>query len=298
MDKKELQKKKPKPLQELTLLDRFLFDTAMERPEVCQNVLSIILSEKEISGIKVGISEKTIEPFYDTRAIRLDLLAFDDEDVVYDAEAQKNNKGRKMTCRRSRFYQALVDVNLMEPGDDDFRKLNDTYIIFICPFDVFGHKKYRYTFRMKCDEVSNLEMNDGAVRIFLNTHGKNNDEVSEELIEFLHYAENSTMNPENIQSPRVKQLAKQVDSIKSDQEVGVKYMRQWEELLDARRDERKLTKIEQIRVNLEEDCDLGIMAKFLNENPENVKMIRNVISVHPEADDEEILKLVRDRWIE
>ena len=34
MSEKELQKKKPKPLQELTLLDRFLFDTAMERPEI------------------------------------------------------------------------------------------------------------------------------------------------------------------------------------------------------------------------------------------------------------------------
>lgn len=91
---------------------------------------------------------------------------------MYDTEAQKKNKGRKSTCRRSRFYQALVDVNLMKPGEDDFRKLNDTYIIFICPFDLFGHKKYKYTFRMKCDEVAGLEMDDGAVRIFLNTRGK------------------------------------------------------------------------------------------------------------------------------
>ena len=91
---------------------------------------------------------------------------------MYDKKKKKKNKGRKSTCRRSRFYQALVDVNLMKPGEDDFRKLNDTYIIFICPFDLFGHKKYKYTFRMKCDEVAGLEMDDGAVRIFLNTHGK------------------------------------------------------------------------------------------------------------------------------
>lgn len=58
MSEKELQKKKPKPLQELTLLDRFLFDTAMERPEICQNVLSIIFNDKDVSNIKVGISEK------------------------------------------------------------------------------------------------------------------------------------------------------------------------------------------------------------------------------------------------
>ena len=58
MSEKELQKKKPKPIQEITLLDRFLFDTAMERPEICQNVLSIIFNDKDVSNIKVGISEK------------------------------------------------------------------------------------------------------------------------------------------------------------------------------------------------------------------------------------------------
>ena len=46
MTKKELQKKCPKPLQELTLLDRFLFDTAMGDPQICQNVLGIILNEQ------------------------------------------------------------------------------------------------------------------------------------------------------------------------------------------------------------------------------------------------------------
>lgn len=46
MNKNEMQKKAPKPLQELTLLDRFLFDTAMSNPEICQNILSIILNEK------------------------------------------------------------------------------------------------------------------------------------------------------------------------------------------------------------------------------------------------------------
>ena len=99
MNKKEMQKKCPKPLQELTLLDRFLFDTAMANPEICQNVLSIILNERNISNVTIGIAEKTLEPFYDSRAVRLDLLAFDDMDTVYDAEAQKENKGRRATCR-------------------------------------------------------------------------------------------------------------------------------------------------------------------------------------------------------
>ena len=223
MTEKEMQKKYPKPLQDLTLLDRFLFDTAMADPEICQNVLSIILNERNVSHVTIGIAEKALEPFYDSRSVRLDLLAFDEADTVYDAEAQQENKGRRVTCRRSRVYQAYIDVNLLKPGEINFGKLNDTYVIFICPFDLFGYKKYRYTFRMTCDEVPGMAMDDGAVRIFLNTHGENDDEVPRELVEFLHYVENSNDNTNEIMSPRVRQLAKKVDDIKSSQEVSVKF---------------------------------------------------------------------------
>ena len=66
----------------------------------------------------------------------------------------------------------------MEPGDLNFGRMNDVYIIFIAPFDLFGEKKYMYTFRMTCDEVPGMALNDGAVRIFLNTDVENDDEVS------------------------------------------------------------------------------------------------------------------------
>ena len=53
-----------------------------------------------------------------------------------------------------------------------------------------GTNGYRYTFRMICDEVPGLSMDDGAVRIFLHTHGKNDDEMSLGPVEFLYYVEN------------------------------------------------------------------------------------------------------------
>ena len=298
MTEKEMQKKYPKPLQDLTLLDRFLFDTAMADPEICQNVLSIILNERNVSHVTIGIAEKALEPFYDSRSVRLDLLAFDEADTVYDAEAQQENKGRRVTCRRSRVYQAYIDVNLLKPGEINFGKLNDTYVIFICPFDLFGYKKYRYTFRMTCDEVPGMAMDDGAVRIFLNTHGENDDEVPRELVEFLHYVENSNDNTNEIMSPRVRQLAKKVDDIKSSQEVSVKYMRMWEELVDAKKEGKKLTKIELVRANLKNNCELAQLSRFLREKLENIELINSAICENPELDDEEILELIKDRWVE
>ena len=57
------------------------------------------------------------------------------------------------------------------------------------PFDLFGYGLYRYTFQMKCEEVPELKLDDGATRIFLNTRGKHPELVSPELIEFLKYME-------------------------------------------------------------------------------------------------------------
>ena len=247
MKNKKSEQTKRKPLKELTLLDRFLFDTAMSDPEICRNILSIIFNDRDISNICLGVSEKTQEPYYDSRAVRLDLLAFDEKDVVYDAEAQKENTGNRHLRRRSRLYQSHIDVNLLEPGERDFGKLNDVYVIFIAPFDLFGQEKYMYTFRLICDEVSGMPLNDGAVRIFLNTHGKNDSEVSPELVEFLHYVERTADYDGEIQNSRVRKLADQIEMLKSNQEVGVKYMRLWEELDDARIEGREEERLSSIR---------------------------------------------------
>ena len=130
MNEPKMRKKMPKPLNELTLLDRFLFNESMSDPEIFRETLSIIIKDRTIAPIRFGISEKTLEPRYDSRAVRLDLLAMDENDVVYDAEAQQQNKGFDFLCRRSRFYQSQIDVSLLKPGDFNFGALNDTYIIF------------------------------------------------------------------------------------------------------------------------------------------------------------------------
>lgn len=64
----------------------------------------------------------------------------------------------------------------------------------IAPFDLFGQKKYMYTFQMVCKEDPSIALNDGATRIFLNTHGTNPEDVSPELVELLHYIENTTQD--------------------------------------------------------------------------------------------------------
>ena len=83
----------------------------------------------------------------------------------------------------------MLDSSLLVPGEQSYNALNDTYIIMIMPFDLFGKGRYQYTIKAFCEEDKEIQMQDGATRIFLNTHGKNKEEVRPELIEFLNYVE-------------------------------------------------------------------------------------------------------------
>lgn len=83
---------------------------------------------------------------------------------------------------------------------------------------------------MKCNEDPEMKLGDGTVRIFLNTHGSNEEEVSPELIELLHYMEytdNEFCN--KAVSESLKKLGRRVEAIKSSEEVSVRYMQEWEE---------------------------------------------------------------------
>jgi predicted transposase/invertase (TIGR01784 family) len=108
------------------------------------------------------------------------------------------------------------------------------------PFDLFGEDRYIYTFTMKSDENPEIELKDGATRIFLNTHGKNKDEVSPDLIELLSYIEyTNDLGDDEIQSKYVRDLKRHVDSIKHDREVSVRYMQKWEEMAYEREEGRE-----------------------------------------------------------
>ena len=87
----------------------------------------------------------------DPRILELSLkIILDQEETLYNTEVQKKNTGNLL--KRSRFYQALIDSSLLSPGEIDFNKLPAAYLITIAPFDLSGEGKYRYTFRMKCEE--------------------------------------------------------------------------------------------------------------------------------------------------
>ena len=167
----------------------------------------------------------------------------------------------------------------------------------ITPFDLFGKGRYCYTFHPYCEEEPDLRLDDGAVRIFLNSHGTNRNEVSEELVALLEYME--TMDADKIgdDSENLKKLHDYVEQIKASEEIGVKYMQKWEELEyereDAREEGRKVEEISVLRRLLKKkNRDEDTVADDLDLSLEYVHKINELLSAYPMESDEEIVKRI------
>lgn len=305
-----MNKQQLKPLKDLNLTSRFLYDAVMEDAETTRAALSIIFG-KDIPLLSWNESEKEFRISPLMRSIRMDIVSFDADGNVYDSEMQGEQKPD--LPKRSRYYQALLDTGLLEPGIPNYNVLNDSFIIFIMPFDLFGYGKYRYTFTSKCMEVPDLRLPDGATRIFLNTRGKNEAEVSKELVDFLHYLENTTdENARESDSERIRQIHKQVCKVKQSEEVGMRYLRELEEKYYAKQEgiEQGIEKgIEQgIEKGIEQGEYLHLISlvqkkiargKSLQASADELEMdcnelrtIYQTVQHHPENSPEDILKLL------
>ena len=117
---------------------------------------------KELTLLTPAQTEKELRTAPWLRSIRLDVYALDKELSVYSTEMQKEY--RNDLVKRSRYYQSLIDSPLLEPGSVNFNQLNNTYMILIMPFDLFGLGRYCYTFQNYCREEKALERQAGSRR--------------------------------------------------------------------------------------------------------------------------------------
>ncbi len=231
-----------KRFQDLNLSNYFLFAAAAEDEETSQLLLETLLGIK-VSGVKVSV-EHSLLYSSDFRSVRLDVYVSDTVEVHYNMEME--NDERTSLPQRSRYHQAEMDVIALKPGED-FSELKPVYVVFICTFDPFGEGLYRYTFINRCEEKDFFPLGDGATRVFLSTKGTNESEVPKELVNLLHYVENSTdAYVGEVDDPTVRKLRERVRDLKRSREWEARYM-QFEELLREREREGRERGLEQGR---------------------------------------------------
>ena len=76
---------------------------------------------------------------------------------------------------------------------------------------------------------------DGAKRIFINTHGTNPENFSQEFLDFMEYINQSTdYVAKKTTSDKIRQIHNRVSTIRALEKTGVKFMQWWEEKAYAR----------------------------------------------------------------
>ncbi len=210
-----------------------MFAAVMEDTENCRGLLEMVL-EFPIARIEVS-TEKSIIHHPQYHGVRLDVYAKGDDSTRYNVEMQVLYNSN--LPKRSRYYHSQIDMDIIAKGTD-YKELPDTYVIFICDFDPFGYGKYKYTFDMICTETGEI-LDDGARTIFLSTKGTNGLEVSEGLKKFLEFVNADLADStKDFDDEYVRSLQKSVSKIKSDREMGERYMLLKELLSDERAEGR------------------------------------------------------------
>ena len=224
-----------KKLQELTINDNFMFGAVMMDEENCRRLLEISLGFP-VAHVAVS-KEKSIVYNPEYKGVRLDDTANDEAGTHFNVEMQAIEK--PALGRRSRYYHSQIDMELLLSGRD-YSKLSDAYVIFICDFDPFGNKKYRYTFDYRCAEVDELLLKDGGHTIFLSTRGINESEVPVPLVKFLKFVgANLKDSTKDYQDDYVRKLQNDVHEVKLSREMRERYMILQEMLREERTEGRE-----------------------------------------------------------
>ena len=217
-----------KTLQDLNMMDSFLFEATTEDMENAKKIAKIII--KRTMGHSV--ENLVIEPqkqlkglSLDRHGIRMDLYMQENATFqdgastlrLYDIEPNKYYE--KDLPRRSRFYQSLIDSKLL-PSNSRYQNLPDLITIWILPYDPFGDDRMIYTVKNIVVENHELVYNDGITKIFVYTKGAKGG--SKELKDFLTYMENTTQT--NAVDKELLELHEIISNVKSKEDVGERYM--------------------------------------------------------------------------
>ncbi len=257
---------------ELTIQDNFLFQKVMQNKRICKYLIEKIL-HISIKEITFPDAEKNISIRYDSKSIRLDVYVEDDSGRVFDIEMQCTNSNDQHLPKRTRYYQGMIDMGLLEKGGD-YDKLNPSFIIFICTFDPFKKGLPLYTFRNRCIEDDGLELQDETTKIFLNSKGHSGN-IDPDIASFLRYVDGKAA-----EGSFTKTVEQEVLRVKKHDETRREYMtlameiRRRENM--AREEERREIILNMASIQM----PVELMAQLANTTPDYVE---NILRQHAEA---------------
>ncbi|MBO4375371.1 MAG: PD-(D/E)XK nuclease family transposase [Lachnospiraceae bacterium] len=130
-------------------------------------------------------------PLVNGRSIILDILAGEKNGDLFNCEVQR--KKRDANPRRARFHSSMMDARMLK-SNQEFRKLKDSYMIFITKSDYFGKNRAVYRIDRKIDGTDNF--NDGSHIIYVNGNYRGDDRIGRLMEDFSNKGTTGFNNPE------------------------------------------------------------------------------------------------------
>lgn len=119
----------------LTLFDDDLMSRVFENNHKATELLLRIAIGKALTVEDVHGQIRFESHEIEGKDIVLDIFAIGQDGTLTDIEVQSNAVGADI--KRARYYSAMLDTNALKSGED-YKKIRDTYVIFICRHDPFG----------------------------------------------------------------------------------------------------------------------------------------------------------------
>ena len=150
-------------VQSLTLMDDIFMTAVFQNSLPCVDlVLQIILEKPNLRTTSV-VTQDTLKNLHG-HDVRLDIHAFADGQE-FNIEIQRAKRGAEP--RRARYHSSMMDANALPEGMD-YKKLPESYVIFITEADVLGKGKPLYLIG-RTIEGDGESFGDGSHIVFVNS---------------------------------------------------------------------------------------------------------------------------------
>ena len=269
----DFEKKHQEDLQRLRgfrLLDDDFMTKVFEDISCAELLLRIILNDEGIRVLEAH-SQRGIKNLQG-RSVKLDILAVDSHNRVFNVEVQRSDRGAG--AKRARYNSALIDANVTEPGDQ-YEDLNETFVIFITENDVMKAGLPIYHIDRVVRETGKLFEDEEHI-IYVNSQIKDETKLGRLMHDF------SCTDAKDMYN---KVLADRVRYFKED-ERGVKIMCREMEIMRNQAHEEGIEKgrimqlIKQVCVKMQKFSSAEEVANDLVE--QDVPLIQKIMNVAPD----------------
>ena len=264
-----------------TIRSRYVFNEVMRDESTCLEFLRLVFPELHIQSIRTN-SEQTMENHLGKRGIRLDIYIEEQgASRIIDLEMQVADYPSELP-KRTRYYSSTIDGWLLKKNED-YEKLCDTIVLFICPFDPFGRGQKIYTFENICKEEPSLTLQDGQQVRFLNTVGVRGS-ISAELQAVFDYITSDDGETEDRFAKKLKEMVAEINADKERMGVVMTFEQEvnrinsvWKDKLDEKEAllEQNAALLEQNAISLEQkDSQLHAQAQLIEDLQKQIEALK------------------------